>query len=146
MPVNYIPKDAHTITPYLVVNGVDRLIAFLKEAFDAELRERLLRPDGAVMHAEVVIGDSEVMLGEPMGDWTPRPGTLYLYVKDVDESFRRALAAGATKLREPNNEFYGDRSGGVVDPSGNQWFIATHIEDVPREEMERRFKEMVAKK
>lgn len=142
MPVKAIPEGCHSITPYLIVPGVDRLVAFLKQVFDAEERERHLRPDGTIMHAEVKIGDSLVMMGEPMGQWAPRTGTLYLYVNDVDEVYRRALEAGGTSLMEVADQFYGDRSGGITDPAGNFWFVATHVEDVSADEMARRIQEM----
>ncbi len=96
------------------------------------------RPDGTIQHAEVKIGDSIVMLADAAGEWKPRPSMLYLYVNDVDETYRLALAAGATSLREPTTHFYGDRSGGVEDPVGNHWWIATHVEDVSPEEIQRR--------
>ncbi len=146
MAVNYKPGGSHTVIPYLIIPDADKVIAFLQQALDGELVERMPRPDGGVMHAEVRIGDSLIMMGEPMGDWPPRPTTLYVYVKDVDESFRRALAAGATSLRPPTTEFYGDRCGGLADVAGNHWFLATHVEDVTPAEIERRFKERMAKK
>ncbi len=141
MAVKPIPEGCHSVTPYLTVPNVDRLIDFLKHTFGAEEKERFLRPDGGIMHAEVKIGDSLIMLGEPMGQWKARPGQLYVYVKDIDEAYSRALEAGATSVMEPADQFYGDRSGGVTDPSGNFWFIATHIEDVSHDELERRAKE-----
>ena len=133
-----VPEGHHTVTPYLVVEGVPKLIDFLKQAFGAEERLRMPRPDGTVMHAEVRIGDSMVMMGEPMGEWKPMPGMLHLYVDDTDSLYKRALQAGATSLREPSDEFYGDRAAGVRDPSGNHWWIATHIEDLSPEELTKR--------
>ena len=138
MAVKPIPEGYHTVTPYLVVPGVARLIEFLQQAFDAEERHRMARPDGTIMHAEVRIGDSIVMMGEATGEFQPIPAMIHLYVADVDAAYRRALAAGATSVREPTDQFYGDRTGGVKDASGNQWWIATHVEDVPPEEMKRR--------
>ncbi len=96
------------------------------------------RSDGSVSHAEVRIGDSVVMMGEPMDASKSMPGMLYLYIPDVDAAYKRALAAGATSVREPTNEFYGDRSAGVKDAFGNIWYMATHVEDVPPEEMAKR--------
>lgn len=90
------------------------------------------------MHAEVKIGDSVIMMGEPMGDFKPMPGSIYLYVKDTDATYRKAIQAGAVSIMEPADQFYGDRSAGVKDPLGNFWWIATHIEDVPPEELARR--------
>jgi PhnB protein len=90
------------------------------------------------MHAELRIGDSVVMLADAAGDFKPLPCALYLYVPDADATYRRALEAGATSVMEPANQFYGDRNAGVKDPTGNQWWIGTHVEDVPPEEMARR--------
>ncbi|HSF32548.1 MAG TPA: VOC family protein [Candidatus Tectomicrobia bacterium] len=138
MAVRPIPEGYHTVTPYLIVQGVPKLLDFLKQAFDAREIMRLPRQDGAIMHAEVRIGDSAVMMGEAMGEHTPQPSCLYLYVEDADATYKRALQAGATSTMEPADQFYGDRHAGVVDPAGNQWWIATHIEDVPPDELARR--------
>src|SRR5688572_5398835 len=125
MAVKPIPEGYHTITPYLLVKGVARLLDYLEAAFGAEILSRMPAPDGSVMHAEVQIGDSKMMLGEATEKWEPRPGGFYMYVEDVDASYRRALDAGGISKREPTTEFYGDRSCGVEDPSGNQWWIST---------------------
>ena len=138
MAVKPIPEGFHTVTPYVLVPGVAGLIDFLKQAFDAEEIHRSSMPDGTVMHALVKIGDSMVMMGEARDDWKPMPVMLYLYVKDVDAWYHRALKAGGTSVRELTDEFYGDRVGGVQDPCGNQWWIATRIEDVSPEELARR--------
>jgi uncharacterized glyoxalase superfamily protein PhnB len=138
MAVKPIPDGYHTVTPYLTVQGAAKLIDFLKQAFGAEETERLLRPDGTIGHAEARIGDSVVMLGDATPEFTPMPAMLHLYVTDVDAVYKRALQAGATSLREPADQFYGDRSAGVKDACGNQWWIATHKEDVPPEELKRR--------
>lgn len=121
-----IPEGFHSVTPYLVVPGVARLIDFLKEAFDAEETIRAARQDGSISHAGVRIGDSMVEMGEASGDWRAMPASLHLYVRNSDEAYHRAVKAGATSLYEPQNMDYGDREGGVTDPSGNQWYIATH--------------------
>ncbi len=128
--VKPIPKGYRTVTPYLVVRDVPRLIEFLQQAFGATELLRSLRPDGSVMHAEVQIGDSRVMMGEASGEWPPMPGSVHLYVVDTDALYHLALQAGATSLREPTNQFYGDRMAGVQDPVGNQWWIATRVENV----------------
>lgn len=94
--------------------------------------------DGTIMHAEVRIGDSVVMMGESGGEFTPMPASIHLYVEDTDATYKRALRAGATSLREPADQFYGDRSAGVKDLAGNHWWIATHKEDVSPEELEKR--------
>jgi uncharacterized glyoxalase superfamily protein PhnB len=139
MVVKPIPDGYHSVTPYLAVPGVARLIDFIKQAFGAEgPLEKLTREDGSVMHAEVRIGDSILMLGEPAGQFPPMPSVLYLYVEDTDAAYQRALQAGATSVMEPADQFYGDRSAGVKDPSGNMWWIATHKEDVAPEELARR--------
>jgi uncharacterized glyoxalase superfamily protein PhnB len=138
MAVKPIPEGFHTVTPYLMVEGASKLIDFLKQAFEAEEIYRQNMPDGTVMHAQVRIGDSMLMMSDATSQYEPMPTMIYLYVEDVDAVYNRALKAGATSLREPTAEFYGDRSGGVKDQFGNQWWIGTHIEDVSPEEMERR--------
>jgi PhnB protein len=135
-----IPQGYHTATPYLAVQGVPKLMTFLKQAFYAEERERMTAPDGRVSHAEMKIGDSIIMMGEPTGESKSMPGMIYLYLEDTDAAYKRALQAGASSLREPTDMFYGDRNAAVTDPVGNQWWIATHVEDVPPEEMQRRMK------
>lgn len=140
MAVKPIPEGYHSITPYLAVEGADRLLQFTKQAFGAQEIFRMDSPDGKVGHAEVKIGDSMVMLADASGtdQGQPMPGMIHLYVDDVDKVYRQAIEAGATSLREPADQFYGDRTGGVRDPVGNQWWIATHVEDVPPDEMAKR--------
>ena len=138
MAVKPIPDGYHSVTPYLVVQGAATLIEFLKQAFEASETFRMARPDGTIMHAEVKIGDSTVMMGEAGGEHKPMPTCIYLYVNDADAVYKRALQAGATSQMAPANQFYGDRHGGVMDPVGNLWWIATHVEDVPPEEVARR--------
>lgn len=138
MAVKPIPEGHHSVTPYLLVDDVARLIDFLTRAFQAVETLRMPRPDGKIGHAEMKIGDSMVMMGQPQGQGKPTPSTLYLYVQDTDAVYRRALAAGATSITEPTDQFYGDRNAGVQDPCGNLWWIATHIEDVSPEELARR--------
>ncbi|HEX4171585.1 MAG TPA: VOC family protein [Acetobacteraceae bacterium] len=138
MAVSAKPEGYHSLTPYLVVEGASRLIEFLEEVFDAEQKERFPAPGNLIGHAEVRIGDSVVMLGDAHGPHMPMPAMLYVYVDDVDATYQRALAAGATQVQPVADQFYGDRSGGVKDPCGNLWWIATHIEDVPPDELKRR--------
>ncbi len=138
--VKPIPEGYHSVTPYLLVAGIPKLLDFLKLAFGAAERERMTSPDGAIRHAEVKIGDSIVMMGEATEQWKAMPATVYVYVPDTDATYQRAVQAGGRTLREPRDEFYGDRTAGVEDPCGNQWWIGTHIEDVSPEEMERRAK------
>ncbi len=139
--LNPIPHGYATVTPFLCVADAAKLIDFLKQAFGAELTFRMDRPDGAVAHAEVKIGDSKLMIGQPVPGQETQT-MLHLYVPNTDAVYARAMAAGATSIREPADQFYGDRSGGVRDFAGNQWWIATHIEDVAPEEMERRMAAM----
>ncbi len=133
------------MTPYLLVKGVGQLVEFCKEAFGAQEIARHLHPDGAVGHAEIRIGDSMVMMGEARDEWPDRPSCIYLYVTDADATFRQAIKAGGTPLSEPTDQYYGDRSGGLMDPSGNYWWISTHIEDVSSEEISRRAAAALAK-
>ncbi len=140
MATKPIPDGYHTVTPYLVVPGVAKLIDFLKQAFGAEEIERMQQEDGTIMHAEVRIGDSMIMMGESAGEHKPMLGSLYVYVDDTDSAYRRSLQAGATSIMEPADQFYGDRNAGVKDPVGNQWWIATHKEDVSPDELRKRAK------
>jgi len=138
MSVHPIPEGFHTVTPYLLVDGAARLIEFLEAAFDATVLHRSDLPAGKVMHAQVRIGDSPVMLSDAREDMPATQSMIYLYVDDVDAVYARAISASATALREPVDEFYGDRSGGVLDPCGQQWWIGARIEEVDEHEMERR--------
>jgi PhnB protein len=138
--VNPIPAGYHTVTPYLIVKGAARLIEFMRQAFGAEEVYRSVKPDGTLGHCQVRIGDSMVELADGNDQWKVMSCALHLYVPDTDAVFHRAIQAGATALFEPSDTFYGDRSGGVVDPSGNQWYIATRQEDLSEEEIERRAK------
>ena len=141
MTVKPIPDGYHAVTPYLTVNGAEALLDFVKRAFGAEEIERIPGPGGRIGHAEVRIGDSVVMLSDAWEETPAIQSTLHLYVEDADATYRRALEAGGESLREPEDQFYGDRMGGVRDPAGDTWWISTHIEDVPEEEMRRRAQE-----
>jgi PhnB protein len=138
MAVKAKPDGYHSITPYLVVDGAARLIDFLAQAFGAEEVERLAAPGNRVGHAELRIGDSVVMLGDARPEHPAMQAMLYLYVDEVDATYQVALASGAETVQPPQDHFYGDRSGGVKDPCGNVWYIATHIEDVSPSELKRR--------
>jgi uncharacterized glyoxalase superfamily protein PhnB len=140
---NPVPAGYATVTPYLCVADADKLIEFLKQAFDAQLLFKMDGPGGRIMHAEMTIGDSRIMLAQPAPGQETH-AMIHLYLPDTDAVYARALAAGATSVREPADQFYGDRSAGVRDPFGNQWYIATHIEDVSPEEMDRRMAKMKA--
>ncbi|MFO0837342.1 MAG: VOC family protein [Phycisphaerae bacterium] len=143
---NPIPEGYRTVTPHLVVKGGMKAIEFYKKAFGAEEIMRMPGPDGkSVMHAEVRIGDSMVMLADEFPDFgkkAPLPNhtscTIHLYVKDVDSAFKRAVDAGATAAMPPTNMFWGDRYGAVIDPFGHSWSLATHVEDVSPEECAKR--------
>jgi len=135
--VKPVPDGYQAVIPYCCVTDAAALLEFMKKAFGAEETFKMSDPDGTIRHAEVRIRDCAVMVGQSP---TAYPNVLYMFVSDVDEAYRRAMAApGAAKsLREPTNEWYGDRSAGVQDSQGNQWWLATHIEDVSPEEMRRR--------
>jgi PhnB protein len=146
MPAKPIPEGYHTITPYLVVRDAQETIDFLKKAFGAtESHPPMKRPDGKIMHAEMKIGDSRVMLGEANEQWPLTTASLHLYVPDVDAAYKRAVDAGGKSTVEPMDQFYGDRSGCVKDASGNTWWIATHKEDLSLAELQKRGDEMFKK-
>ncbi|MFL5302204.1 MAG: VOC family protein [Anaeromyxobacteraceae bacterium] len=150
--VKPIPDGYHAVTPYLIVKGAARAIDFYAAAFGARELFRMARPDGRVGHAELQIGDSRVMLADEhpeIGANSPQtiggsPVTIHLYVEDVDATVARAVDAGARLDRPVADQFYGDRNGGVTDPFGHVWYVATHKEDVPAEELERRAKAQYA--
>ncbi|HVG23636.1 MAG TPA: VOC family protein [Thermoanaerobaculia bacterium] len=141
MTVRAIPEGYHTVTPYVTVPDVDAMLDWVQRALGAKVHEVVHDAEGGARHADVIVGDSHIMMGRGSEQWPARPGSFYLYVEECDEWYRRAMAAGATSLREPTTEFYGDRSAGLTDPFGNQWWMATHVEDVSPEEMDRRAKE-----
>lgn len=144
--VKPIPDGYHSVTPYLIVNDGARAIEFYKQAFGALELFRMDGPDGRVGHAEIKIGDSHVMLADEHPEIAARspqsiggsPVSLMLYVEDVDATVGRALEAGAKLTRPVADQFYGDRTGGLEDPFGHAWYVATHVEDVPPEELQRR--------
>jgi PhnB protein len=146
MPVSPIPPGYHTITPYLIVDGAARALAWYGEAFAARELMRLPAPGGTIGHAEIEIGDSRIMLADEspsMGAKAPgafggSPVSLFIYVPDVDAAMAKASAAGATVKSQPEDKFYGERMGSLLDPFGHTWHLATHIEDVTVEEIQRR--------
>jgi len=152
MAVKPIPEGFHSVTPYLTVDDAAAAIDFYKKAFGAKERERMEAPDGSIGHAELAIGDSVVMLSDPFPQGSTRSpkelggttGSIMMYVQDVDAVVARALDAGATLAMEVADQFWGDRFGTVTDPFGHVWSIATHIEDVPPEEMAERAKAAMA--
>ena len=140
--VQAIPTGYRTITPYLVVNGASKLIDFVKKAFGAEERFRMPAPNGNIAHAELKIGDSMLMTADGASEWPPMPSMIHLYVEDCDRFYKQAVAAGATSVHTPEDQFYGDRRAVVKDPCGNVWYMATHVEDVSPAEMEKKMKAM----
>lgn len=133
-----IPEGMHTLTPQLVVSDATQLIEFLKTTFGAEAMHMMRTPDGKIMHGYVRIGDSSMFLSDAVGFAQPTAANLFVYVSDVDRTFARALKAGAKPLAPVADMFWGDRWGMVADPFGNVWQIATHVEDVSPEEMQKR--------
>ena len=146
MPVKPIPDGYPAVTPYLMVPDAARFIEFLSTVFGARVTEQLKRPDGKIGHTEVRVGDSLIMLSEASEQHPATPVMLHFYVADVDAAFERAVRAGGTVVAPPTKQFYGDRSGGVKEPSGNTIWIATHIEDVAPVELQRRAAQAMAKK
>ena len=147
------PENYHNVTPYLHIKGAAAAIDFYKNAFGAKELFRLAQPDGRIGHAEIMIGDSAVMLA----DENPEMGvvgpaslgntsvSLLVYVNDSDEVFKKAMSLGSIAKKPMTDQFYGDRSGTLIDPFGHMWTVATHKEDVSPEEMERRMAAFTAK-
>ncbi|MEU1550602.1 MULTISPECIES: VOC family protein [Nocardia] len=148
--VKPVPDGYPVVSPGLAIDGAAAAIDFYKNIFGATERMRMPGPDGKIAHCELMFGDSVVMLGDPAPDMDfldPKtvggtPVNLYVYVEDADAAFAAALAAGATELTPMTSQFYGDRSGAFEDPWGHRWTVATHVEDVPPDEMDRRMAEM----
>ena len=147
-----IPEGYNTVTPYLAVDDAVQAIEYYKKAFGAKERARMEAPDGKIGHAELEIGDSLVMLSDPFPHATTRPpkelggtsGSVFMYVEDVDAVVKKAVDEGATITMEVADQFWGDRFGSIQDPFGHSWSIATHVEDVPPEEMAERAKAAMA--
>jgi PhnB protein len=140
MAVKPIPEGFGSVTPYLTVDDAQSLINFIQQAFDGQVTYRMNDEQGNVRHAEMKIGDSMIMIGQAREEWKSRPGMFVIYVADCDAVYKKAVAAGGKVVRDLTTQPYGDRSGGVEDAQGNQWWISTHVEDVSPEEMERRMK------
>jgi len=150
MPAKPIPDGYRTVTPYLIVRGAAKALDYYAKAFGAKERMRLPTPDGRIAHAEMGIGDCVIMLADEfpeMGAKGPQtiggtPVGICLYVANVDAQFKQAIAAGGKEERPLQDQFYGDRSGTLIDPFGHKWTLATHIEDVTPEEIGRRMAAM----
>jgi PhnB protein len=142
--VRPIPEGYHSVTPFLTVEGAAKAIDFYARAFGAVEKFRMPGPEGKIMHAELTIGDSTIMLTDAMRD-PPTLSSFYVYVPDADAAFERAVKAGAKVKMPLADMFWGDRYGSLKDPWGNTWAIATHIEDVPPEEMPKRAQAAMAK-
>lgn len=148
MSVSPIPKGYHSVTPYLFVIGAETAIRFYKRAFNAKEILVLEGPDGRIAHAEIKVGDSYIMLSneyKEMGQVSPQSlggsgVNMMIYVKNVDQVFRQAIASGASELRPVSDQFYGDRAGTILDPYGHTWTIATHKEDLSESEIKKRMK------
>jgi PhnB protein len=152
MATKPIPEGYNTLTPYLAVDDAVQAMEYYKKAFGAKERMRMPAPDGKIAHAELEIGDSLVMLSDPFPQASTRPpkelggtsASVFMYVEDVDATVKQAVDAGATVTMEVADQFWGDRFGSIQDPFGHSWSIATHVEDVPPEQMAERAKEAMA--
>jgi PhnB protein len=152
MAVQPIPAGSQSVAPYLIVKGAARALEFYTTAFGATEVYRLVGPDGRIGHSEFRIGTSTLMLADEYpdfgalapGSFGGSPVRMHVQVEDVDAFMRKAVAAGATELRSPKDEFYGERSGMLADPFGHQWHVSTRIEDVSPQEMQRRFTAMMS--
>jgi PhnB protein len=144
MAVKPIPDGYHSITPYLIVDGGTQAMEYYTKAFEAKELFRMPMPGGKIAHAEMKIGDSPFMLADEQQEFRGPKSyggaavSLMIYVSDVDRIYKQAIAAGGKELRPLANQFYGDRSGTLMDPFGHVWTVATHVEDVSPEELERR--------
>jgi PhnB protein len=142
--VKAIPDGYHSVQPYLHIRGAAKAIEFYKQAFGAVEVMRMPQPDGRLGHAEIRIGDSVVMLADEYPErgihgpehYGGAPMTLMFYTEDCDATYRKAIAAGSKSLREPTDQFYGDRMAGIEDPFGFQWYVATHVKDLSPQEMQ----------
>ena len=144
MAQKFIPEGYPQLSPYLIVDEPAALIQFIADVFGAKETRRHEDDKGRIAHAEMRIGDAVIMMGGASEAWPAAPAAMYVYVEDTDAAYQRGLAAGATSLQEPADQFYGDRSAGIRDRFGNQWFIGTHLEKVSEEELKRRSDEHLA--
>ncbi|HKQ37623.1 MAG TPA: VOC family protein [Verrucomicrobiae bacterium] len=150
MNAKTVPEGHHTVTPYLAIKNGVKALEFYKKAFGATEVQKLITPDGRLGHAEIRLGDSIIMMSDEFPEFGGKapdtlggsPVNIHLYVEDVDAFFKKAVAAGAKERKPVKDQFYGDRSGQLEDPFGHLWWVATHKEDVPPEEMQKRVQAM----
>ena len=138
MAVKPIPENYPRVSPYLIVKNVEETMDFIQSVFDGKVREKMKTPNGSVNHGEISIGDSVIMMGRATESHEPQNVMLYIYVDDTDAAYKRALEKGAESVMEPADQFYGDRNAGVKDKDGISWWMASHIEDISPEELQRR--------
>jgi PhnB protein len=154
MSTKAVPAGHHTVTPYLAIKDAVKALEFNQRAFGAAEVYKLLMPDGRLGHAEILIGDSMIMMADEFPEYGAKspetlggsPVSIQLYVEDVDTFFKKAVAAGATERKAVTDQFYGDRSGQLEDPFGHLWWVATHEEDIAPEELQKRVQTMFSGK
>jgi PhnB protein len=135
---NPVPDGYSTVCPYLMVESVEKTLEFMKQVFNATIREQLKDSDGFITHGEAKIGDTVIMIGKARKEWPAYASSLYVFVADADKVYRQGLQSGAISVMEPGDRFYGLREGGIKDTQGNVWWLAQEIEKVSPEEMQRR--------
>ena len=138
MAVKPIPENYPRVSPYLIVKNVEKTMDFIQYVFDGKVLEKMKTPNGSVNHGEISIGDSVIMIGRATESHEPQNVMLYIYVDDTDAAYKRALEKGAESVMEPADQFYGDRNAGVKDKDGISWWMASHVEDISPEELQRR--------
>ena len=138
MAVKPIPENYPRVSPYLIVKNVEKTMDFIQYVFDGKVLEKMKTPNGSVNHGEISIGDSVIMMGRATESHEPQNVMLYIYVDDTDAAYKRALEKGAESVMEPADQFYGDRNAGVKDKDGISWWMASHVEDISPEELQRR--------
>ena len=138
MAVKPIPENYPRVSPYLIVKNVEETMDFIQSVFDGKVREKMKTPNGSVNHGEISIGDSVIMMGRATESHEPQNVMLYIYFDDTDAAYKRALEKGAESVMEPADQFYGDRNAGVKDKDGISWWMASHVEDISPEELQRR--------
>ncbi len=142
MKVNPVPEGFHSVTPFLHVEDAVNLINFLVHAFDARVRHTTTLADGSLINANLIIGDSIIEISQVRGDFQPMPAALHLYVEDVDSLYQKAVELGGLSVAEPADQLYGDREAFIIDPAGNHWYLATRIENLSTEEINRRMNQL----